>query len=98
MLFHREKQFLNNISEEGIVFSPRNFAFLKTRVNRKEPSLVQFLRLEKCVNPVLLSFLQEFDSVLILRQLLFIFAEIRRADVLYLVQLFVVNNLQRFSV
>jgi len=55
------------------------------------------LRFNDSVDPVFLSLLQPFYNILLVHQMLFIFAEVLRTNVFDLIELFVVFLLQSFA-
>jgi len=98
VLLHGEDQLLENVFVELVLVSPRDLGLLQPRVDTEQPCLVEFLRLQQCVDPVFLALVEHLDLVLLLDERVLVLAEVGGADILYLVQLFIVFNLQGFTV
>ena len=97
MLLEGKNKFFYGVLLELVIFGSDLFIFIQATVNAKETGLVDFLGLDDGVDPVLLSFLETLDELLLLHQVLLILAEIVGADILNLFHLLVVPLLQAFA-
>ena len=65
LLLKSINQFLSRVSHILKISLTNSFSFLDPCVDREEPSLVDFLRLDQLVDPLLLSLLKSLDKLLL---------------------------------
>lgn len=98
LLFNRIDELLEGVSHELQVFEPGELTFFNARVDREESSLVDFLRLDECLDPAFLACLERLDQLSLMQQVFLVLAKVLSAHVLDLAQLLVVLVLEGLSV
>ena len=91
-------EFLKRVSHELQVFKTSELSFLNAGVDRKEASLIYFLRLYQSVHPVFLPRLQRSDHLSLMEQVFLILTEVLSTYVFNLAQLLVVFLLESLSI
>ena len=98
MLLHGINKLLEGVSDKLEVLQSRELTLLDACVHREEPCLVDLLRLNQSVDPMLLSLLESFDHLSLVKQVFLVLAEVLCTDIFDLAKLLVVNLLECVSV
>ena len=98
LLLDRIYELLKCVSHELQVLKTGQLAFLNACVDREEARLIDFLRLDQGIHPVLLPRLKRSYHLCLMEQMLLILTEVLCANILNLAQLLIVFFLQTLSI
>ena len=98
MLLHRVDQLLKRVPHELQVLQPCQLALLDPCIDREQPRLIDLLRLDQRIHPVLLPLLQRLHHLSLVQEVLLVLAEVLGTHILDLSKLLIVNLLEGVAV